>query len=231
MFAMASRPICPGDAVTVAVLVAEMLRRGADADWSVKAGSLEWDVERTVVHILGSLAKHTLYLASRTSRYIAWSVQKFPGATHADLIHSVEWCGRALANVAAETPPDVRAFHTLGMADAEGYVALDCFHMLEHAHDVALGLELYFDAPSEICEAVLARHYPWLPIDAAPWSTLLWVAGRTVIPGQDPFDQFIGPVLAPLAEWDGSIPRHPPKPPTEWVFEREQRRWRPVAAY
>ncbi len=167
----------------------------------------------------------------RLSDRVAWFRQHLHHTTHADLIHSVEWCGRALANVAAETPPDVRAFHALGMADAEGYVALDCFHMLEHAHDVALGLGLHFDAPAEICEAVLARHYPWVPIDAAPWSTLLWVAGRTVIPGKDPFDQSVGPVLGPLAEWDGSIPRHRPHPPSEWVFEREQRQWRPVAAY
>lgn len=79
----------------------------------MKAGSLEWDVERTVVHILGSLAKHTLYLASRTSRYIAWSGQKFPGATHADLIHSVERCGRALGPPhlgACNGPAHIRSF-------------------------------------------------------------------------------------------------------------------------
>jgi hypothetical protein len=33
-----------------------------DTDWSNRAGSLDWDIEHTIVHMLNTVAKYTLYV-------------------------------------------------------------------------------------------------------------------------------------------------------------------------
>src|SRR5687768_15600635 len=69
--------------------VVETLRRGGDGDWSVDAGTLEWDVDSAVGHMAGGLAKHMGYLATRSPRFIAVSTGGWPGATRIERIEAI----------------------------------------------------------------------------------------------------------------------------------------------
>ena len=217
------------DIVELADWAVDLVKPAVTADWTVPAGSLEWDVEGTVVHMATSLAKYTLYLASRSTRYIAISCGPFPGATRDDLLDAIVKSAQALTTVAASAPEGTRAFHTAGMADPEGYVALGCFHLLEHGYDVALGLRIPFDPPAGLCQAVMRRLTPWAPVETPPWPTFLWQAGRADLPGKRPVESDLIPHVGPLSEWDGTIPRAAPFPVAAYVRDPDSRRWRPMA--
>ncbi|MEA3056321.1 MAG: hypothetical protein QOD30_1753, partial [Actinomycetota bacterium] len=130
--------------VHAAELAAAALVPHVEADWSVPAGDLAWDVETTVVHFIGALAKETLYLASRSTRFIAISPSKFRDATHAELVRSVVPAAQALANTAVASPSGAVAYHNTGMTDAEGYLAMGCGEVLMHAWDAGRGLGIEF---------------------------------------------------------------------------------------
>lgn len=165
-------------------LLVDALRPTAGRDWHVRAGSLDWDVERTVEHVVASLGKYTLYLASRASRYIPLQLDRMAvDVTHDDWLAGLAACAEAFQVVAEAAPEGTRAFHTAGMADVEGYVGLACAHVLEHGHDIARGLGVGFDPPAEVCAAVTARLFPWTPTAEEPWTMFLYVVGRIDLPG------------------------------------------------
>jgi hypothetical protein len=115
--------LMPDDVVAAAATVEAALRPVADRDWSVRAGPLDWDVERTITHMIGATAKYTLYLASRCEHFIGLSVTRWPDATNQEFIDSIMPVAAGLAAVAAVTPPGVRAYHTTGPSSATGYSA------------------------------------------------------------------------------------------------------------
>lgn len=119
----------------------------------------------------------------------------------------VESLAAVLARVAEATLPGVRAYHPAGMADAEGFIAMGCDEILVHADDIAQGLGVGWEAPSDLCARVLARLFPWAPTDASPWRALRWANGRTALAGRERLgpDWWWHP--APLDEWDGSARR------------------------
>jgi hypothetical protein len=104
----------PDDVVAAAATAGAALRPVADRDWSVRAGPLEWDVERTITHMIGATAKYTLYLASRCQHFIGLSVTRWPDATNEEVLDSIVPVATGLAAVAAVTPPGVRAYHVTG---------------------------------------------------------------------------------------------------------------------
>jgi hypothetical protein len=57
--------LAPEDVIAAATAAEAALRPVADRDWSVQAGPLEWDVERTIAHMIGATAKYTLYVLAR----------------------------------------------------------------------------------------------------------------------------------------------------------------------
>ena len=119
-----------------------------------------------------------------------------------------------LADVARATPPDVRAFHTSGMADADGFLAMGCDEALVHGWDIAEGLDVDFEPPVELAERVLRRLFPWAPEDEHPWDALLWANGRIPLddlPQSDPGWEWWS---APLDEWDGEVARG--SQPSDW---------------
>ena len=217
------------DVVALSSLLVDSLRSAPERGWEVRAGALEWDVQETLEHVTVSLAKYTLYLASRASRYVPLAMRRMTGeATREDWLHALMACATAFASVARASPAGTRAFHAAGMADTEGYVALACAHVMEHGHDVAAGLDSSFTPPSDVCAAVCARLYPWVQVGDAPWATFLWIVGRTDLPGRPAMDPETPPHLAPLAEWDGRVPRRPDFPIAAHVFDAGTSRWTPV---
>lgn len=223
---MKRQAIRPADVVRTADLVVSALTPGIGKDWSVRAGKLEWDVGFTVTHIAAALSKYTLYLASRSTRFIAMRLEHWPDASQTERLDSIALAARALDHVAEVSPPGTRAYHATGMFDPEGYVALGCVELLVHAHDVATGLELLFEPSDDVCRAVVARSFPWL-VDGGPaWETILWQTGRVDIDGRPSHDDDTWTLLAePLSEWDGEIPADDPGTVVEWI--PDDGGWRP----
>lgn len=221
----------PDHVVHAAELAASALAPHDGADWSVRAGDLEWDVETTVVHLIGALTKETLYLASRSTRFIAISPTKFRSATPTELVRSIVPAAHALANTAVASPPDALAYHSTGMTDAEGYLAMGCGEVLVHTWDACRGLAVEFPGSDELAAAVLARTFPWVetPSNDGPWRSLLWAFGRMALTDRPRLEEDGLPGLrGPLDDWDGSPPPSRRSDVVEWVLERGV--WRAVYA-
>ena len=210
--------IHPDDVVRAAEYVTEALAPAIDLDWDVPAGRLEWTVDFTMTHLTAAPAKYALYLSSRSSRFIAVAMEKSPGATKTERVDAIGHVARSLANIAAATPPGVRACHSSGMLDAEGFVALGCLELLVHGYDVMQGLGLALEPPDDLCERMIGRLMPWL-VDTGPaWETLLWHTGRIDVPERGPSSDadMWRAVAIPLEEWDGTIPVRDPRRVVGW---------------
>lgn len=115
-----------------------------------------------------------------------------------------------LAEVARAAPADARGHHAGGMADAEGFLAMEIDEHLIHTADIAEGLGGPFDPPIDIVRRLLDRLFPWWPVGADPWAALLWANGRGELPGRpNPRETWLWH-CRPLAEWDGTVPRWDP---------------------
>jgi hypothetical protein len=156
------------------------LRPVVDRDWSVRAGTLDWEVERTITHMIGATAKYTLYLASRCEHFIALTVTRWPDATNEELIDSVVPVATGLAAVAAVTPPGVRAFHVTGPSSAADYLGRACVELLVHTGDALTGLGVAFAPPADLCQRVLAQQFPDAAGPDNAWHGLLAATGRPI---------------------------------------------------
>ena len=216
----------PDDVICAADHVVESLTPGVGRDWSVRAGRLEWSVDFTVTHIAAALAKYALYLGSRSTRFMAMRLDRWPDTSQTEQLNAIRIAACAFANVAEFAPPGTRAYHASGMFDAEGYVGLGCVEALVHGHDAATGLGLVFEPSDDLCRAVVARSFPWLN-DAGPaWETILWHTGRVDVEGRPSHDDDTWTLLVdPLDEWNGEIPQGDPGVIVEWI--RVGNEWRP----
>ncbi len=219
--------VAPTDIIRAAESVRGALEPGIGMDWSVRAGRLEWDVDFTITHLTGAAAKYVLYLASRSTRFIAVRMDRYKDAMQTEQLDATVEVAHALASVATASPPDVRAFHNNGMFDAEGYAAMGCMEMLVHGHDAATGLGLPFDPPDDLCRAVIGRLFPWLAGgEELAWREMLWQTGRLDLPGRESHDDDTWTLLTgPLEGWDGEIPKDDPGLVVEWVLDGGS--WRP----
>jgi uncharacterized protein (TIGR03083 family) len=181
----AAEELGPGDLIAAAALVREALEPVADRDWAVTAGPLEWDVADTVSHMIGAAGKYTLYLASRSDRFIAVRLERWPDATNAEVLDSIEPVAAGLAAVAQAVPAEVLAYHVTGPTSPAGFIGKACVEFLAHTDDVLAGFGLPFAPPAGLCRRVLAHQYPdqVLPPGAEAgeaWPALLRATGRQV---------------------------------------------------
>ena len=171
--------VTPESVEAAAAVVVGALRPGVDADWSVRAGSLEWSVDATIAHMTGAPAKYALYLSSRSTGYIAVRVGPVADATRAERLEAIEGCAAALAGVAASAPPDAFGFHVTGMRNAQQFLAMACEELLVHTYDVTCGLGLLYEPPEELSRLVIEHCYPGQAIGERPvWPYLVWLSGR-----------------------------------------------------
>ncbi|MEV6110060.1 maleylpyruvate isomerase N-terminal domain-containing protein [Streptomyces sp. NPDC051940] len=177
---------------------AEALRPATGADWTVRAGGLEWDCARTAVHLADVLFSYAAQLATRAPHaYVPACVGAEDGATPDGLVEAVRATGTMLAAVAETAPPGARGYHRTGMASAADFAAMGAVEVLAHTHDLATGLGLDFDPPAGVCSAVLDRLFPGMPEGAGPWETFLWATGRGELPGLDRRTEWVWRLPAP----------------------------------
>ncbi|ADB31874.1 hypothetical protein Kfla_2809 [Kribbella flavida DSM 17836] len=186
-------------------LAVSALREAQEADWDVKAGSLEWDCWETVEHLADDLFSYAVQLSPASPPLeshvpFAWS-RKRPGgpanavfadreAGPAGLLQVLDASGGLLAAIVRTTPETVRAHHIFGAADPEGFAAMGVVETLVHTHDVAEGLGITWAPPAELCDRVLKRLFPDAPADTDSWLTLLWATGRAELPGRPRLTQW-----------------------------------------
>ncbi len=170
--------IGPDSVAAAAAAVVAALQPGVDADWSVRAGDLEWSVDRTIAHMTGAAAKYALYLSSRSTRYVAVSVCPAEDATRQERLEAIEECAAALASVAATAPAGAVGYHVTGMRNAEQFLAMACEELLVHTYDVTRGLGLAYEPPEELCRLVIEHCYPGHDEQRPVWPFLAWLSGR-----------------------------------------------------
>ncbi|GLU47949.1 hypothetical protein [Nocardiopsis ansamitocini] len=192
-------PVTADDLDHAVNLAVAALREAPAGSWDARAGALDWDCWETVEHLSDDLFAYAVQLGPRTPP-LTGSVpftceSRRPGgpanSVHADrtagpsgLLQVLEASGALLVAMVRTTPSRVRAYHSHGVSDPEGFAAMGIVETLVHTHDLAEGLDLAWDPPAELCSRVLARLFPDVPTkDAAPWPTLLWATGRIALPG------------------------------------------------
>lgn len=186
------------DDVEAAVALSLRTLDGAlGADWSVAAGELDWDCWEALEHTADGLWAYAAQIASRRTpldRYVAlrWHRERPGGPANAvfgqreegpaALLELLEAGGALLAAMVRTADPQVRAFHSYGVADPEGFAAMGVVETLVHTEDLVRGLGLNWAPPGALCERVLARLFPEVAGAAVaagdPWTTLLWATGR-----------------------------------------------------
>ena len=180
----------------LSALVVDAWRTARDRDWSVRAGTLEWNCTRTADHAVDTVFAPALFLASRRlDAYPGGYGFKTPGpdADPALLIEALEVATRVLVGVVKTAEPDVRAViwrrpqvETRG--GPEDFVPRGGMELILHAHDVCSGLGVSFRPPAALCER-LRQHveawpywgdggWPHLAMTGDAWADLLHSSGR-----------------------------------------------------
>jgi len=195
-------------------------------DWSVPAGELTWDVRATVIHVGDALGWYAAHLALASPRRLPVDFRAHDTASNAELLDVLEAGAAMLAQVAPATAPGVRAYHSAGMADAGGFLAMGCDEILVHCWDAVRGLGGEFAPPAELAEPVLRRLFPWAPDDTSPWQALLWANGRVDLPGRPRPAAEWAWHCAPLDEWDGTVPHYDDNTPSGYAWDQVAGRWR-----
>lgn len=93
------------------------------------------------------------------------------------------------------------------MADAEAFLAMGCVEILLHGYDAVVGTDAEFDPDNDLCLRILGRLFPWAPLDADGWRTLLWATDRGELSGQEYLGESWMWHNDLLSEWEGTIRR------------------------
>lgn len=223
--------VTPDDLLAAASVSRRMLEPFADRDWAASAaGDLAWDVRTTVAHVCDAVGWYAAHLAVASPRRLRVDFRAHCEATNAELLEVLDAAAATLAQVARAAPAGVRAYHSAGMADTCGFLAMGCNEILIHCWDSARGLRVDFEAPAQLAARVLRRLFPWAPHAVAVWPTLLWATGRADLPGHQ---RRPGPDwewhCAPLHEWDGTIPHRNNPPHSQFRWDATTHQWHPSA--
>ena len=218
-------PPLPEDIVAAAQHVAATLGPAVDADWTVPAGAVDWDVRSTVLHSVACVTCYTVDLASQATARVPLTIEVAVHATNEQVLRVLNATAQVLALVATASPASARGYHEGGMADTSGFLAMAIDEVIVHGADAAAGLGLAYDPPQQLARKVVDRLFPWAPSDTDAWTALLWSNGRLPLPGQPRIRPNWSWQCAPLDEWEGDIRFHR-HPPDSYTWDADARRWR-----
>jgi uncharacterized protein (TIGR03083 family) len=201
------RELVPDDLLEAIGATRQALTPALDADWEARAGSLDWTCRQTLDHVANALLFYAAHLATRSRERRSPLRNGDPSLPPAGLLSAAEAAAAILAEVVRAAPPGTRGYHSAGLADASGFVAMGCTEILVHTSDVAEGLGVPFEPPAALPSRVLRRIFPWAPEDDDAWATLRWASGRTALGERERLAADWYWHCAPLDEWDGTIKR------------------------
>lgn len=189
------------DLAAIADGVAAAWLAGADRDWSVPAGTLEWSCTRTADHAVDCVLAPAFFLASRsTTGYPPFEPVTMGAApTAAELVEGLRTALRMLAGVvrAAEAEPGAAAVlwrrpapEVRPPADFPPRAGLE---LALHGHDVCAGLGVELAPPPDACRRLRDHTASWPmwtlawgappPRTDDPWADLLAASGRGRLSG------------------------------------------------
>lgn len=199
--------LTPEDLVAAAAVSREALTPLLDRDWSVLAFDMEWSCRRTLDHMIDVMFFYAAHLATRATGRLLFPRDGDRTRTVDELLAVLQSAAAILAEVARAAPPEARGFHGAGMADATGFLGMAVEEILMHTDDIARGLGAEFGVPVDLAAKVLARIFPWAPVDISAVESLRWCAGRIALPNRERQDANWYWHCAPLSEWNGEIRR------------------------
>jgi len=154
------------------------------ADWTVRAGTLEWTCWTTAAHVAHDLLAYAGQVAGRpAAAYLPFDLVIRAGAAPGEVLDVVGACGTLLGRAVAAADPADRGWHW-GRCDPAGFAAMGVAETVLHTHDITLGLGLRWDPPARLCAGVLRRLFPDAPA-GDPVAVLLWSTGRGDLAGHD----------------------------------------------
>ena len=211
--ATASQELSPDDLLTAVAAVQGALRPVINRDWSVAAGTLDWDCRQTIDHMVSGSVFYSGQVSNLATARLPVIRRGDAESSVEELVATVGNVGHILASVLRAAPRDGRFFHPAGMADVSGYVGMACVEAMVHTFDITQGLGVEFQPPGELCDRMLGRLFPWIEDTGPdPWATLCWTTGRISLPGRDDVEPDWYWQCAPLAEWDGTVKKRLPPP-------------------
>jgi|SRR5690606_24338762 len=197
-----------GDDVRAAAGTAlSFLQPHAVRDWSAPVPGLDFTVASVVAHAGQGPLWYALDLTGGPADDAAFEIRIRPEAGPGALLRSLRNAAHLCATTVDNLPATARGFHPFGAADPSGFAAMACGEILIHTHDAATGLGEDFRPDQRLARRVLTRLFPWHAPGADAWATLLWAHGRLDLPDA-PRRCGWRWHSAPLAEWDGTMPRN-----------------------
>jgi hypothetical protein len=201
----ATESLQPDDVRVAAQLSYELLEPMSGADWTRRAGDLDWDCRHTLEHLVYALDHYSLFLAIPSRENPPRARNSYPDLSNGELLVIMQRRAAVLAAVVTAAAPTARGFHGMGSPDPAGYVAMACIEILVHTSDISRGQGMDYQPPEALCRRVTARLFPWAPADVAPWTALRWATGRLDLPGHGHTPANWAWHASPLAEWDGTV--------------------------
>ena len=173
------------DGQHVEAAVGEMTRvltPHAEADWHVRAGSLEWSCWETAAHVAHDLVAYAGQVAGgATASYLPFDLVVGP-APPREVLEVVAACGRLLSGAVERAGLGAVAWHW-GLSDAAGFAAMGVAETLVHTYDITQGLGVGWRPPDALSQLVVDRLLPTPPQGRAS-DVLLWATGRADLDGR-----------------------------------------------
>jgi len=166
----------------------EALADVRDADWTSKAGELEWSCWRTADHLIDCIFSYALQIGARAqSGYIPIKeLHARPEAVPVDLIAGLRGVTALFLGVVRDAPSGLTAFDGVLQLDLSDWCARASYELAIHTHDVTSGLAGVFVPPPQICGSILESDSLWMldreqaNAESDPWFALLRGSGRPV---------------------------------------------------
>jgi hypothetical protein len=167
----------------------DALTEVVNADWTTRAGVLEWSCWRTVDHMVDCLFSYAMQIGARAQYgYLPFEeLHAKPEATPLDLVAGLRSVTALFVAVVRDSPGRVTASDgvlELGLAD---WCARAAYELVLHTRDVVSGLGRDLDPPLELCRVILESDALWM-LDreqakrgSDPWAALLLGSGRLEI--------------------------------------------------
>lgn len=166
------------DLLRLSDYVCERWRSGADRDWSVPAGTLDWTCRKAADHAVDCVFAPAFFLASRKlDAYpdMGADYSVGPNARSDQLIQALQVACRILAATIEQCGPDVRAVIFLRpqtlTAPAADFAPRGAMELVLHAHDVCMGLQVPYEPPQDLCVRLRDHTRSW-PMWSRDWSVL-----------------------------------------------------------
>ena len=196
----------PDDLRLSAALCYEALAPLTGADWERPANGLEWTCRRTLQHVANALDWYGLLQVTPSSVRLPSLGLRYVSPSIPEILEIVQRRAAVLSVLTASADPDARGYHSWGLPDRSGYVAMGCAEIVLHTDDIVQGFGREYRPPDDaLCARVVRRLFPWAPDSLAGWTALQWVTGRLTVPeyGRVPANWIWH--CSPSSEWDGEI--------------------------